>query len=674
MINAKLPRIWYGGDYNPDQWPEETWQEDMRLLKLAGIHVATLTVFAWGKLQPDESTYDFSWLDRVMDMLSAHGMHACMATSTGAVPAWMATRYPDVLRTTIEGHRRKFGGRHNFCPNSPTFRRFAPALAGRMAERYGKHPALVAWHVGNEYGGSCYCDTCERAFRLWLKARYGALAALNDAWNTSFWGHTFSDWDQIVLPSLLSEHLDATRTVFQGITLDYYRFNSESILECFKAERDAIKSATPDVPVTTNLMGTFKSLDYFRWAREMDVVSWDSYPSLDTPVSDIAMRHDLMRGLKAGQPFMLMEQTPSQQNWQPYNSLKRPGVMRLQSWQAVARGADTVQFFQVKRSRGACEKYHGAVIAHAGHENTRVFREVAALGRELAGLGDALVDSRVESKIGVLFDWENWWAVEMSSGPSAALKYVAQVSAWHEAFWSQNYSVDMIGEGHDLARYDVVVAPVLYMLKPGVARRLAEFVERGGTFLTTFFSGIVNQYDLVTLGGYPGELRSLLGIWVEEIDALLPDQKNSIVMKKAMGVLAGSFDCALLCDLLHAEGADVLAEYGSDFYKGMPCLTRNRAGQGHAWYLATAPERKFLSRLAAFLAEEKNVQSVMRAPAGVEATRRTKGGQSFLFVLNHNDTAVRIDFGARHLTDLLAGGQVGGSVELLAKGVLVLKE
>jgi beta-galactosidase len=311
MINAKLPRIWYGGDYNPDQWPEETWQEDMRLLKLAGIHLANLTVFAWGKLQPDESTYDFSWLDRVMDMLSAHGMHACMATSTGAVPAWMATRYPDVLRTTIDGQRRKFGGRHNFCPNSPAFRRFAPALAGRMAARYGKHPALVAWHVGNEYGGSCYCDTCERAFRLWLKRRYGTLAALNDAWYTSFWGHTFSDWDQIVLPSLLSEHLDETRTVFQGITLDYYRFNSESLLECFKAERDAIKSVAPDIPVTTNLMGTFKSLDYFRWAREMDVVSWDSYPSLDTPVSDIAMRHDLMRGLKAGQPFMLMEQTPA---------------------------------------------------------------------------------------------------------------------------------------------------------------------------------------------------------------------------------------------------------------------------------------------------------------------------------------------------------------------------
>jgi beta-galactosidase len=674
MISTRLPKIWYGGDYNPDQWPEDTWREDMRLLKLAGADVATLPVFSWAKLQPDEATYDFSWLDKVMDLLAAHGIHACMATSTGAVPAWMATLHPDVLRVTIEGHKRKFGGRHNFCPNSPTFRRLAPALAGRLAERYGKHPALVAWHVNNEYGGSCYCENCERVFRDWLKHRYGTLDILNEAWNTSFWGHTFSDWSQIVLPSLLSEHLDPTRTVFQGITLDYYRFSSESLLACFTAERDALKSITPDIPVTTNLMGTFKALDYFRWAKEMDVVSWDSYPSLDTPVSDIAMRHDLMRGLKAGQPFMLMEQTPSQQNWQPYNSLKRPGVMRLQSWQAVARGADTVQFFQLKRSRGACEKYHGAFIEHAGHENTRVFREVAALGRELAGLGDTLLDSRIESRIAVLFDWENWWAVEMSSGPSVALKYVQQVGAWHEAFWSQNYSVDVVGEDQDLSRYAVVVAPVLYMLKPGVASRLAAFVERGGTFVTTFFSGIVDQNDLVTLGGYPGELRKLLGLWVEEIDALLPGQKNSIVMKKGLGTLSGSFECGMLCDLLHAEGADVLAEYGADFYSGMPCLTRNRVGTGSAWYVATAPESRFLHALAAHLAAENGIESVMRAPPGVEATRRRKGGESFLFVLNHNDTAVRIDFGSRPLTDLLRGGGVSGTVELLAKGVLVLRE
>jgi beta-galactosidase len=674
MINERLKKIWYGGDYNPDQWPEDVWKEDVRMFRLAGIDVATLPVFSWAKLQTDETTYDFSWLDRSIELLWANGIHLCLATSTGAVPAWMATRHPDVLRTTIDGARRTFGARHNFCPNSPTFRTYSRMLAGKLAERYGAHPSLVAWHINNEYGGSCYCERCEAAFRSWLKRRYSTLAALNEAWCTGFWGHTFSDWDQVVAPSLLSEHLTQEKTVFQGITLDYYRFTSDSILACFTAERDAIRGAAPGVPITTNLMGTFKGLDYFSWAREMDVVSWDSYPSIDTPMSEVAMRHDLMRGLKAGQPFMLMEQTPSQQNWQPYNSLKRPGVMRLQSWQAVARGADTVMFFQLRRSRGACEKFHSAVIEHVGHENTRVFREVADLGKELGSLGDTLIDSRLDTRVGIVFDWDNWWAVEMSSGPTVALRYVPQVSAWHEAFWSQNFPVDLVGVEDDLARYDVIVAPVLYMLKPGTAARITEFVRRGGIFLTTFFSGIVNETDLVTLGGYPGELRGLLGIWVEEIDALQPDRRNSIVMKQRMGGLEGAYECGICCDLLHTEGAEVLAAYGSDFYKGMPCLTRNRVEKGQAWYVSSSPDTKFLHALAGVLAAEKGIEPVMRAAPGVEATRRRKGSESFLFVLNHNEQAVSVDLGSRQLTDLLQKKQVRGKVTVPAKGVLVLKE
>lgn len=424
---------------------------------------------------------------------------------------------------------------------------------------------------------------------MYLKERYQTLEQVNKAWNTNFWGHTFYDWDEIVLPSNLSEHWGNNNSTFQGISLDYSRFNSDSMLDCYRLEYDAIKKHIPDSVVTTNLMGFFKQLDYFKWAKYMDIVSWDSYPGLATPVSFTAMAHDLMRGLKDGQPFMLMEQTPSQQNWQPYNSLKRPGVMRLWSYQSVAHGADTIMFFQLRRSIGACEKYHGAVIEHAGHENTRVFREVAELGKELQLLGDTTLDASVESKVAIVFDWDNWWAIEKSSGPTVALNYVDQIHKYYAAFFRRNIQVDIVSVDTDMSKYDIVLAPVLYMVKPGFAAKLEKYVAAGGTFLTTFFSGIVNENDLVTTGGYPGELRKLLGIWVEEIDALLPEQKNRIVLRETYGDLQGEYGCGMLCDLLHSEGAEVIAEYGDDFYKGMPVVTRNTFGQGEAWYVASDP-------------------------------------------------------------------------------------
>ncbi|WP_454190523.1 beta-galactosidase [Paenibacillus sp. Marseille-Q7038] len=673
MISSKLPKIFYGGDYNPEQWDEATHQEDLRMFKIAGIDMATINVFSWAKNQPDEITYNFEWLDELIDRLYESGVYVCLATSTGAHPAWMATKYPDVLRVDRDGRKRKFGGRHNSCPNSPTYRLYSERIASKLAERYQDHPAVLVWHVSNEYGGECYCDNCERAFRVWLKQRYQNLDTLNKAWNTAFWGHTFYDWDEIVLPSNLSEEWGERRTNFQGISLDYSRFNSDSMLTCYKMEYDAIKRYIPDSVVTTNLMGFFKQLDYFKWAKHMDIVSWDSYPSLTTPPSETAMANDIMRGLKDGMPFMLMEQTPSQQNWQPYNSLKRPGVMRLQSYQTVAHGADTVMFFQLRRSIGACEKYHGAVIEHVGHENTRVFREVTQLGQELAKLGDRTLDSRIESKVAILFDWENWWAIEKSSGPSVALNYVEQIHKYYAAFYRRNIQVDMISVDTDLSSYEVVVAPVLYMVKPGFANKLETFTKNGGTFVTTFFSGVVNENDLVTVGGYPGELRDLLGIWVEEIDALFPDQKNKMIVKDVYGKLSGEYECGLLCDLLHTEGAEVIAEYGEDFYQGMPSLTRNVFGSGEAYYVASDPEPSFLDGLVDKIAADKGIEENLVTPDGVEVSRRVKGGISYLFVLNFNKEACSYDLGDVQVEDLLTGTVHKGTIQIEGRGVQILQ-
>lgn len=673
MINEKLPKIWYGGDYNPEQWEPEIWKEDERMFKLAGIDVATVNVFSWALNQPDEHTYDFTQLDETMDRLYKSGVYVCLATSTGAHPAWMARKYPDVLRVDVQGRKRKFGGRHNSCPNSPTYRKYSTLMAGKLAERYKDHPGLLIWHISNEYGGYCYCDNCAAGFREWLKERYGSLDALNKAWNTRFWGHTFYDWEEIVPPSELSEEWGGNRTNFQGISLDYRRFMSYSLLECYRLEYEEIKKHTPNIPVTTNLMGFYPELDYFEWAKYMDIVSWDNYPSLDTPVSFTAMTHDLMRGLKSGEPFMLMEQTPSQQNWQAYNSLKRPGVMRLWSYQAVARGADTVLFFQLRRSIGACEKYHGAVIEHVGHEHTRVFREVAELGRELQQLGDTLLDARTEAKIGIVYDWENRWATELSSGPTIALNYVNEVHKYYDALFQMHVESDMVSVEEDFGKYEIVIAPVMYMVKPGFAKKVERFVAAGGTFVTTFFSGIVNENDLVTTGGYPGELRSVLGIWAEEIDALFPDQKNQIVMKRSWGSLEGQYECNLLCDLIHSEGAEVLAEYGSDFYKGMPVLTVNTFGEGRAYYVASSPGADFLQGFLKNLCEEKGIKPLLDAPAGVEVARRVKNGLEYLFLLNHTAEASAVEIGASERKDLLANAVVTGSVTVPGRGVVILE-
>lgn len=635
----QLKKIVYGGDYNPEQWDEATWEEDMRLFKLAGIDILTLNVFSWAAIQPSEDTYDFDRLDRIMELVRKNGMKVCMATSTGAHPAWMAKRHPDILRVDFEGRKRKFGGRHNSCPNSPTYRKYAPLLAEKLAERYKEYDNIVVWHIANEFGGECYCENCEKAFRGWLKEKYQTIDKLNQVWDTAFWGHTFYDWDEVVVPNALSEHFAEDLTMFQGISLDYRRFNSDSILDCYRLEYDAIKRVQPDASITTNLMGFFKGLDYQKWAKYMDFISWDNYPQIDDSYARIAMSHDLMRGISHGEPFALMEQTPSVTNWHQYNALKRPGVMRLWSYQAVAHGADTVMFFQMRRSIGACEKYHGAVIDHVGNENTRVFREISALGEELEKLGSRTLGARTKTKIALMMTWDNWWALEYSAGPSRDLKYITEFTRYYEALRNMNYDVDIIAPQDDLSGYEVVIAPLLYMVREGEDENIRQFVKRGGTFVTSFFSGIVQENDLVITGGYPGKLRDILGIWVEEQDALPRNAKNSFIYK------GKEYPAFLLCDLLHLEGARQIdaSGYGSDFYQGSPVITEHKLGDGKAYYVATATDEAFYRVFLKELCDVKGILPVMDTPEGVEAASRENEKERFIFLLNHTNETKTVD-------------------------------
>jgi beta-galactosidase len=670
-----VPKVPFGGDYNPEQWPEEVWTQDYLLFDAAGIDTVTLGVFDWALIQPAPDVYDFSLLDRIVERAGSEGRNICLATGTGAHPAWLARAHPEVTRTDFEGRRHRYGQRHNACPSSPVFRRLCAELARRIAQRYADHPSVIAWHVGNEYGGACYCELCAAAFRDWLQKRYTSLEALNTAWYTTFWSHTFTDWDEIEPPSALTEHWRGPEhTAFQGITLDYRRFMSDAMLANFLDEKAAIRESSPDVPVTTNFMGMYQPIDYHRWAPHLDFASWDNYPPDDTSQARMALTHDLMRGLKDGQPFWLMEQTPSTTASRDVNPLKRPGMMRLWSWQALAHGADAVLFFQMRASRGACEKYHGAVIGHAGRPDTRVLREVAQLGAEFGRLGGATLGARTPAQVALLFDWDSWWALEMSDGPSRLVRYQQTVLAYYTALWEAGVDVDVVPVTAGLTAYDVVVAPVLHMLKGDLARRLEDVAARGGSVVTTFLSGRVDEDDNAFLMDVPGPLAPLMGVRVDEWDARGPQFVNPVHLE--MFDMQLDVESRLLFELVIPEGAEVIGTYRADFYAGTPAVTRNRFGAGHGWYVAAGLDQAGVSWVIRRVLSRHALELRYPDVPGLEAAARvTPDGTRLLFLLNHGDEPVEVA-ARRGGRDLLAGQRIerGASIRLEPRGVLVLRE
>jgi beta-galactosidase len=673
-IHPQCPHFLHGGDYNPDQWPEEVWAEDMRLMKLAHCNAMSVGIFAWTALEPAEGQYDFDWLDRVMDMLAENGAYAVLATPSGARPAWMAQKYPEVLRVRPDRGRNLFGRRHNHCLTSPVYREKVRQIDARLAERYADHPALLVWHLSNEYGGECHCELCRAAFREWLKGKHGSLEALNQAWWTAFWSHTYTDWSQIDPPSPIGE------TSVHGLNLDWKRFVTDQTVDFMRNEIAALRRFSTDTPVTTNMMGTYPGLNYWKLAPHLDVISWDSYPTWHSGddvrlAAEVAFLHDLNRSLKGGKPFMLMESVPSATNWMPVAKRKRPGMHALSALQAVAHGSDTVQYFQWRKSRGSAEKFHGAVVDHVGHEHTRVFGDVADVGIKLEKLDD-VVGTTVRPDVAIIYDWENAWAMNDAMGLRRGDKgYLDDCKAHYRAFWVRGIPVDLIDMEQGLSHYKLVVAPMLYMVRPGVAERIAAFVEAGGTFVATYWSGIVDENDLCFLGGFPGPLRPVLGIWAEEIDALYEGDTNGIlpVAGNALG-LTGEYVARELCDLIHAESAEVLATYASDFYAGRPALTVNRYEQGKAYTIASRNDERFLDDFYGALSVELGVLRSLdvELPSGVSAQLRTDGEREYVFLMNFNAHSVSVDTGDAVYTDLLTGLVISGQTEIDVHGVMVL--
>ncbi|WP_187644797.1 beta-galactosidase [Paenibacillus terrae] len=670
----------HGADYNPEQWQHypEVLKEDIRLMKLAKCNVMSVGIFSWVSLEPEEGVFTFEWLDRILDSFAENGIYAFLATPSGARPAWMSQKYTEVLRVEANRVRNLHGVRHNHCSTSPVYREKVGIMNTKLAERYANHPAVIGWHISNEFGGDCHCDYCQEAFRTWVKDKYGTLDKLNHAWWTTFWSHTVTDWSQIESPAPHGE------TQVHAMNLDWRRFVTDQTADFIKHEIIPLKAANPALPVTTNLMEFFEGLNYWKFADLLDVISWDSYPTWHDHEGDdsrqaakVAMMHDIIRSIKGGKPWMLMESTPSLTNWQEVSKLKRPGMHLLSSLQAVAHGSDTVQYFQWRKSRGSSEKLHGAVVDHVGHEHTRVFGDVTDVGNALEKL-EEVIGTSVPAEAAVIFDWENRWGVNDSQGPrNKGVKYEETAQAHYLALWEQGVPVDVIHMDADFSKYKLVVAPMLYMVRSGVGERIQKFVESGGIFVATYWSGIVDEHDLCFLGGFPGPLRKTLGIWSEEIDGLHDHDRNHIFLVKGNELdLHGEYEAVELCDLIHTEGAEVLAVYGSDFYAGRPALTVNRLGQGKAYYIASRNTGSFNSHFYRSLIDGAGISKALdvQLPHGVNTAIRTDGVHDYIFILNftHEPQEIRLD--GRIYADMLENHVVeDGKVRLDAYAVKVLK-
>ncbi len=624
----EMENLCYGGDYNPEQWIdyEGIWDEDLRMMKEAHINCVTLGVFSWSMLEREEGVFDFSWLDNIIDKLWANGIHVILATPSGARPPWLAQKYPEVLRVREDRTKQLFGRRHNHCLTSPVYRAKTARIDSELAKRYGRHPAVVMWHISNEMNGDCHCERCQEKFREWLKIKYhNNLDELNHAWWTTFWSHIYTDWSQIESPSTIGEN------IVHGHNLDWIRFTSDMTIDFYNSEVAAVRKYS-DLPVTANMMD-YEFLDYGKLAENVDMVTWDNYPQWHDSASaliDTALRtsfmHDMFRSMKQ-QPFLMIESTPSLVNWHSVNKLKAPGLNTLSSMQAIAHGSDGVMYFQIRKSRGASEKFHGAVIGHSGRSDTRVFREVAALG-ELLAKHPEIKGSYTASDAAVLYDFENVWAVNDLWGLKENRNY-REICMEHYASMKRfGINVDVIGKNADFSRYKVIAAPMLYMTSDQTIEKIRGFIRGGGIFAATYLTSYADEHDLCHMGGLPGGLMDVFGIWNEEIDSIY--DSNAIA--------AGGKEYAVsdYCEIIHPDSdTEILGTYKKDFYAGCPAVTRHSYGKGCAYYIAAKTDGEYLKKLYADILSERGIAPLLEGfDDGISVTRR---GDK-LFIMNFSDS------------------------------------
>lgn len=641
-----MGRFIYGGDYNPEQWLDrpDILAKDIEMMKKAGINEATVGVFSWSMLEPEEGKFHFEWLEKIVDDLYANGISVIMATPSGARPRWLAEKYPEVLRTTSDGKKCRYGGRHNHCLTSEKYREKVSIIDKKLAEKFADHPAVLYWHISNEFSGECHCESCRAAFRNYVKKKYGTIDKLNHEYWATFWSHNYNSFDEVEPPSEIGDG------GISALALDWKRFATQMTVDFIENEKRALKAGGATQEVTTNMMYDFDGLDYGMLEKPLDVISWDSYPEWGKTGGDYeealahGMCHDTMRSYK-NKPFLLMESCPSSTNWQNVSRLKRPGLLKCASLQAVGHGADSVQYFQIRQGRGSCEKFHGAVIDHTGRDDTRVFKECCEIGDILDQISE-IKGSMTNAKAAIIYDTQNRWALNETQGPrNKDIGYSELVRKFYKAFKKYGIDVDVIDQDHSYEGYRILVAPILYSIRNDNEDRLKKFAEDGGTLIATYLTGVVNENDLCHLGDTPHDLCDVFGIVREEIDGLYDDQFN-ILESADEHYWKGTrrYRCDKLCELISTKGSEVLMKYGCDFYSGKAALTKNRYGKGEAYYLAADPEQKMLDKWIEIVAESCGVERILKTPVdGVDIQSRQGEKCRYIFAENFSDDTVLIE-------------------------------
>ncbi|RSM58074.1 beta-galactosidase [Actinoplanes sp. ATCC 53533] len=669
-----MRQLMYGGDYNPEQWPADVHVEDAELMRRARVTTATVGVFAWSRLEPAPGRYDFGWLDKVLDRLAGHGVGAALATPTASPPPWFSLAHPEALPVNADGVRLSHGSRDTYCASAPAYRAAARRIAAALGEHYRDHPALAMWHVHNEYGTTCHCELTAEAFRGWLRRRYGDLDRLNDAWTTAFWGQHYTGWAQI-RPPRRTQYLPNPAQV-----LDFRRFTSDELLAAYTEQRDVLRAATPGVPVTTNfVLGGWVPVDHARWAREVDLVAIDHYPSDPGPGAEeqAAFAADQARGWARQSPggpgWLLMETAPNLIYAAGRMHTKEPGRMARQSLAAVARGSRGALFFQWRAPRGGAELFHSALVPHAGPDS-RVYREAVALGEQLDRIGET-AEGTVAARVAIGYDEPSAWALQAAGLPSDRLDHAEEAAGAHRALWRRGIMTDVIGALEGLSAYRMLILPGHYLMTDAQAAELRSWVEGGGRLVVTYLTGVADEYGRVRTGGYPGALRGLLGVRVEEFHPLGPDDRVALAPAAAASAVPAGLPAVtgeLWSETVHLAGAQPVLRYAGGVLDGRPAVTRHPVGDGVAYYVSTRLDPDSYGDLLTTVAASAGaVPELAGLPPGVEAVRRRAGDRSWLFLLNHTGDGCEVPADG---VDLLTGAAVSGTVRVPPGGAAVIRE